>query len=84
MDFQILFEAIFIGVLLTVVGLLISYLYLRLVKKTNNRICLEIFNNEALIQLLFLSGFILHLLCEFTSINTWYCKYGNACKNLKD
>lgn len=24
-------------------------------------------------------GFITHLLCEFSGINRWYCKNGNAC-----
>ena len=28
---------------------------------------------------LFFTGFCLHLGCEFTGINKWYCKHGNAC-----
>ena len=31
---------------------------------------------------LFLTGFIIHLICEFTGINKWYCKHGNACKKM--
>jgi hypothetical protein len=27
----------------------------------------------------FLSGFIVHLLCECLGVNKWYCKNGNAC-----
>ena len=27
----------------------------------------------------FIIGFITHLVCEFTGINDWYCKNGNAC-----
>ena len=28
----------------------------------------------------FVTGVIIHLLCEGTGINKWYCKNGNACK----
>ena len=28
---------------------------------------------------LFLTGFTLHLLCEFGGLNKWYCKNGVAC-----
>ena len=29
---------------------------------------------------IFLVGASIHLFCEFTGINKWYCKNGNACK----
>lgn len=29
---------------------------------------------------IFLVGVIIHLFCEFSGINRWYCKNGNACK----
>ena len=28
---------------------------------------------------LFATGVITHLIFEFTGLNNWYCKYGNAC-----
>tara|TARA_B100001094_G_C18184044_1_gene802633 strand:- start:142 stop:501 length:360 start_codon:yes stop_codon:yes gene_type:complete len=28
----------------------------------------------------FLLGFILHIICELTGVNKWYCRNGNACK----
>ena len=28
----------------------------------------------------FLLGFLLHLICELTGINNWYCRNGNACQ----
>jgi hypothetical protein len=30
----------------------------------------------------FVTGAILHLLCEFSGINRWYCKNGNACNGV--
>lgn len=29
--------------------------------------------------LLFLTGVVIHLVAEFSGINAWYCKNGNAC-----
>ena len=29
---------------------------------------------------IFILGASIHLFCEFTGINGWYCKNGNACK----
>ena len=29
---------------------------------------------------LFILGLAIHLLCEVSGINKWYCKNGNACK----
>lgn len=31
---------------------------------------------------LFLIGFLLHILFEYTKINKYYCKEGNACKEI--
>ena len=30
--------------------------------------------------ILFLSGVSLHLFCEVSGINRWYCEHGNACQ----
>lgn len=27
----------------------------------------------------FITGVVIHLICELTNINKWYCKNGNAC-----
>lgn len=32
--------------------------------------------------ILFLTGFLLHLIYEYVGWNKWYCKNGNACKRI--
>ena len=76
--YALLIEAFTVGGGLTILGLLVSYLYLKF-NKTKNNVCLDIFNNKSLIHVLFICGFTFHLLCEFSGINKWYCKNGNAC-----
>ena len=50
---QLLMEAIFVGVGLTILGLLINYLFFKYIKKNMNQICREKFTNEPLIHILF-------------------------------
>lgn len=28
----------------------------------------------------FLTGILVHLICQWTGINKWYCKHGDACR----
>lgn len=28
---------------------------------------------------LFITGALIHLVCEYSGVNKWYCKNGNAC-----
>ena len=36
---------------------------------------------KAPLQVAFLTGFFIHLFCEVSTINKWYCKNGSACKS---
>lgn len=33
-----------------------------------------------LAMVLFSTGILIHLLCEMSGVNKWYCTNGNACK----
>ena len=28
----------------------------------------------------FLTGCLVHIICEYSGVNRWYCKHGSACK----
>lgn len=75
---KLLIEAVSVGVLVVVVGTLVSKVIILFMQKnpTTN------LNNSRKYYMelgLFLTGVIVHLLCEITGINKWYCKHGNAC-----
>lgn len=78
--YQLLLEAFVVGGGLAILGIIISHIYLNYILKTKNELCLDIINNDKLIKLFFVSGFLFHLFCEFSGINKWYCKNGNACQ----
>ena len=82
---NILIEASFVGILFLVIGLLVSHV-LKLLKPDIvpklPQDCSRWNDNHVMEITLFLTGLLGHLLCEYSSINEWYCKNGNACKNM--
>jgi glycopeptide antibiotics resistance protein len=77
---MLLLEAFVVGVLTVVVGTIVGYVIGRLFSNNLPKICKEWNKNHIMEICLFLTGFIIHILCELTGINKWYCKNGNACK----
>ena len=67
----VLIEATVVGIGLVVLVELLKIIDISSIAKT-----FGISNNQ--IILLFLAGFIFHILCEYTGINSWYAK--NYCK----
>ncbi len=68
----LLTEAGAIGVLTVVLGYLIIFLMDALKYKMGR--------NLPMYVVLFVLGATIHLFCEFTGVNRWYCKNGHACK----
>jgi hypothetical protein len=68
---QLLYEGISVGILVIIMGYFIIYLMkkMKLNMSKNNQMTLGFFS----------LGVFIHLFCEFTGINKWYCKNGNAC-----
>lgn len=67
---RILLEALVVGIMCIFLGLLLKFIILR------NQPGVDY---GSLMLFLFVLGFLIHLFCELTGINTWYCKNGSAC-----
>lgn len=71
---QLFIEASIVGILNLVIGFIISYISMGDKAKTFN-------HWTGVLVSFFITGFIIHLVCEITGLNKKYCKHGNACKN---
>jgi hypothetical protein len=71
-----IYEAILVGIITILIGFPVSVAFMYF----NN----PEFKFEFKLQLatsLFVIGFLIHIVCEFTGINKSYCEYGYACKS---
>lgn len=64
-------EALIIGISTIVLGLIVKY-FIELLFKPHYLL--------TFVLILFLTGFLIHIICQITGINKWYCKNGYACK----
>ena len=70
---QLAFEAFIVGILNLAIGFIISYISMGDEAK-------DFQHWNQLLLTFFISGVLIHLLCEVTGINKRYCKSGNACQ----
>ena len=72
---QLLIEAIVVGLLTCAVGAVTMYFVADI----------HIFHKHLvkILVALFVTGVLIHLGCEFSGLNKWYCKNGHACGNGK-
>tara|TARA_B100000131_G_C17559750_1_gene386247 strand:- start:11 stop:253 length:243 start_codon:yes stop_codon:yes gene_type:complete len=77
---RLLVEAVAVGLILVVVGTLVSWVVGRMMGTDLPPVCKDWNKNYVMEICLFLSGVIVHLLCEFSGLNKWYCKNGFACR----
>tara|TARA_B100001559_G_C16054624_1_gene418581 strand:+ start:237 stop:476 length:240 start_codon:yes stop_codon:yes gene_type:complete len=76
---RIALESLVVGVMTVIVGSIVGYLLAKIVSVDLPKICKE-WNKFHVMEIsLFLTGVIIHLLCEVSGINKWYCKNGAAC-----
>ena len=70
-------EAVFVGILTVIVGTVLSKIF-----ESNRSVpssCKNWNKNYVMEKCLFLTGFIIHIFCEYAGLNKWYCKHGRAC-----
>ena len=70
-------EVIVVGLGTLILGLVVRYIVAVYFEKINADF---IFTNKGMWISLFLTGALLHLGCEISGVNKWYCKNGFACK----
>lgn len=75
---NILTEALFVGLITGIFGLIISTLFMLPSKKFSWK-KYTFWPNVTMS--FFVTGFLLHILFEYFGANRWYCKNGNACMN---
>jgi ABC-type antimicrobial peptide transport system permease subunit len=76
---KLLVEAFVVGIATIVVGIIVSFILGRFFSTNLPAIC-KTWNKNHIMELsLFLTGFFIHLICEFSGVNKWYCKNGVAC-----
>lgn len=76
-------EAIVVGLVLVVVGNLVSLFLGKMlpspVAEEHQEAC-RAWNKYYIMEVsLFLTGLVAHLVLEYIGVNNWYCKYGTAC-----
>lgn len=76
---KLIIEAIFVGVITVLVGYVAGYIVGRFEGRDLPQECKNWNQNYVMEKSLFLTGFIVHVLCEMSGINKWYCTNGNAC-----
>lgn len=70
-------EALLVGLVTALFGIVISTLFM--LPSKNFTFKKYTFWPQVMLSF-FMTGFLLHIIFEKTGANKWYCKHGNACK----
>ena len=74
---KLLIEGGVVGLLTVFFGYLVIYV-MKLIR-IQSGLGEKVDKQTKMIVGLFILGVLLHLVCEFTGVNKWYCKNGHAC-----
>jgi len=72
-------EALVVGIMTVIAGSLVGFLIGMVMKTELPPVCKDWNKNFVMEISLFLTGVFIHLFCEFTGVNAWYCVNGAAC-----
>lgn len=70
---QFLIEVLVVAILTAIIGFIVSN-YMMGDRAVGFR------HWDSVLMSYFITGALIHIICEYTKINAWYCKNGNACK----
>lgn len=74
---KLIIEAVAVGILVVIMGTIVSNVISLL---GGSKPSSKDWNKNHVMEIaLFFTGVLVHLVCEFSGINKWYCKNGNAC-----
>ena len=77
--YRLFVEAACVGIITVIFGTIAGFIVAPFLKVDLPEIC-NSWNKFYTMEIsLFLTGFLIHLFCEFSGINKWYCKNGFAC-----
>jgi len=76
--YKLFIEAFVVGIMILVVGSIVGYCIGKLYSVDLPKECKSWNKNHIMELSLFSTGFILHLVCEFTGINKYYIKNSYA------
>ena len=80
MKSAILKEAAFVGLATIIVGSVVGYVLGKLNNVDLPKACKQWNKNHIMELSLFLTGFAIHIISEYSGLNKWYCTNGTACK----
>ena len=77
---KLLIEAIVVGLATVLLGVIVGGITGKYLSLDTSELY-RILNKKHFLKIsLFFTGFFLHLICEYSNINRWYCKNGYACQ----
>ena len=75
-----LLEAIIVGLLVVIVGTFVGFIIGKFFSIPLPKTCKK-WNKYHIMEIsLFITGFLVHIICELLGLNKLYCKKGYACK----
>ena len=80
MKFGVLSEAIFVGIVLVIIGNMVGFFVGKSLSVPLPKVCKSWNKNDVMEISLFLTGFTAHYFFEYAGLNKYYCLHGTACK----
>ena len=78
---KLLVEASIVGIATVIIGSVLGFIVGKYFSSKLPKICKTWNKNHLMEIILFLTGFLLHIIFEYMRLNKWYCNNGKACKN---